>query len=65
MQQPTPNTRPGRPPGAASIRTRAARHAEEAVEALAAVAKDSAAPADARVRAAEVLLEHATDRSAA
>lgn len=63
--QPTPNTRPGRPPGAASIRTRAARHAEEAVEALAAVAKDSAAPADARVRAAEALLAHAAARSAA
>lgn len=63
MQQPTPNTRPGRPIGAASIRARAARHAEDAVEALSAVAKDPSAPADARVRAAEVLLEHATERS--
>lgn len=62
--QPTPNTRPGRPPGASSIRTRAARHAEEAVEALASVAKDTAAPAADRVKAAEAILAHATEARA-
>jgi len=59
MPQPTPNSRPGRPIGAAGIRVQAARHAAAAVAALAAVAQDVAAPADSRVRAAEVLLEHA------
>ncbi len=61
----THQTKTGRPPGATGIRAQAARHASEAVEALASVARDSAAPADARVRAAEALLQHATVRRAA
>jgi len=55
----------GRPPGAASIRTQAARHAKEAIVALAQVAGDAAAPPADRVRAAEALLAHATERRAA
>lgn len=50
----------GRPLGAVSVRAQASRHTTEAVAALAAVAADVSAPADARVRAAEVLLAHAT-----
>ncbi len=53
----------GRPPGSTSIRTKASRHADEAVAALASVASDTTAPADARVRAAQVLLEHATQEA--
>lgn len=63
--QPTPNSRLGRPLLAEGIRAQAARRAKEAVEALAAVAGDSSAPADARVKAAEVLLAHATMQKAA
>ncbi len=63
--QPTSNIRPGRPLLAQGIRAQAARRAKEAVEALASVAGDTTAPADARVKAAEVLLAHATMQKAA
>jgi len=53
-----PNTG-GRPLGSKSIRTRAGRHAQDAIEALAAVANDGTAPTGDRVRAAELLLAHA------
>lgn len=61
----SPQTKPGRPPGVTGIRAQAARHANEAIEALAVVARDQAAPASDRVAAARTLLEHATERSAA
>lgn len=61
----TSNSRLGRPLLAEGVRAQAARRAKEAVDALAAVAGDTAAPADARVKAAEVLLAHATMQKAA
>lgn len=63
--QPTPNTRPGRPPGVTGIRAACARHVQEAIAALSAVASDNTAPPSDRVTAAKTLLEHATERSAA
>ena len=58
-------TESGRPLSARSIRAHAGRRAREAVEALAEVAADAAAPAGDRVRAAELLLSHATPPSGA
>jgi hypothetical protein len=46
----------GRPPGP-TARTLAAAHAAAAVQALADIAKDQAAPADVRVTAASRLLD--------
>lgn len=63
MQSIAVRSGPGRPPKAEGIRTQAARRAKEAVTALAEVANDANAPADARVKAAEVLLTHATQKS--
>lgn len=54
----------GRPIGAEGIRSKAARHAQDALEALAQIARDAAAPTADRVRAAESLLAHATERKA-
>ncbi len=56
VQQPSPG---GRPLGAASIRTRAGRHAQDAIATLVAVANDGTAPPADRVKAAELLLAHA------
>ncbi|WP_155837296.1 hypothetical protein [Herminiimonas sp. CN] len=58
--QPIPHHRTGRAPSIVGIRAKAAQHAKAAVEALAEVAQDAAAPADARVRAAEALLAYST-----
>lgn len=55
----------GRPANSTTIRANAARQAKAAIEALAHVAADETAPADARVRAAETLLNHATMRQTA
>ena len=49
----------GRPIGAASIRSSAAQKARIALDALAQVAADNQAPAEARVHAAQALLEAA------
>ena len=49
----------GRPIGAVSIRSSAAQRARIALEALAQVAADAQAPAEARVHAAQALLEAA------
>lgn len=49
----------GRPIGAASIRASAAQKARIALDALAQVAADTQAPAEARVNAAQALLEAA------
>lgn len=49
----------GRPAGAEGLRSRAARHVDTAVAALAEVAGDPAAPAAARVDAAVALLDAA------
>lgn len=49
----------GRPLGSTSLRSRAARHVDAAVAALAEVAADPAAPAEARVGAAVALLDAA------
>jgi uncharacterized protein (UPF0147 family) len=57
------NRAAGRPPGSEGIRAATARRAKEAIEALAEVVVDANAPADARVRAAEVLLTHAIKTS--
>lgn len=61
MQQNTklPN---GRPPGSHSIRVLAARLSASAVAVLADIAKDNSAPAESRVRAAEVILQLATHK---
>lgn len=61
MQQNTklPN---GRPPGSHSIRVLAARLAAGSIAVLADIAKDNSAPAESRVRAAEVILQHATHK---
>lgn len=58
MQQNTklPN---GRPPGSHSIRVLAARLSASAVAVLADIAASADAPAADRVRAAEVILQHA------
>lgn len=63
MQQNTklPN---GRPPGSHSIRVLAARLSASAVAVLADIAKDNSAPAESRVRAAEVILQLATHKPA-
>lgn len=61
----TTQTKPGRPPGVTGIRAQAARHAKEAIQTLADVAKDAAAPADSRVEAARLLLQHAAEQKAA
>lgn len=63
--QPTPHNRPGRPIGISGIRVQAALHAKVAVDTLAEIARDEKAPADARVKAAETLLAHATAKRAA
>ena len=49
----------GRPLGSAGLRSRAARHVDAAVAALAEVAADPKAPAEARVGAAVALLDAA------
>jgi hypothetical protein len=49
----------GRPPASPSLRHRAARHVDTAVAALAEVAGDPKAPAEARVGAAVALLDAA------
>lgn len=56
---PTDGRKVGRPTGAAGLRSRAARHVDAAVAALAEVAGDPTAPAAARVDAAVALLEAA------
>jgi len=58
--QSTPNTPMKRAPSVVGIRASAARHARIAVAALADVARDAGAPADARVKAAETLLAYST-----
>lgn len=63
----TANTSPdvgGRPLSARGIRAYAGRRAKQAIEALAKVASDDAAPPADRVRAAETLLAHATTGAA-
>lgn len=52
----------GRPPGSRSVRVLAARLAAGSIAVLAAIAKDSESPAADRVRAAEVILQLATDK---
>ena len=64
MQTTSNRTGAGRPPLSEGIRAQAARRAKEAVQALADVACNTNAPADARVKAAEVLLAHATQKVA-
>lgn len=54
-----PDHKGGRPTGVAGLRSRAARHVDAAVAALADVASDPAAPAAARVDAAVALLDAA------
>lgn len=56
---PTAGHKGGRPTGVAGLRSRAARHVDAAVAALADVAGDPAAPAAARVDAAVALLDAA------
>ncbi len=63
--QPTPQKRTGRAPSIVGIRAKAAQHAKAAVEALAEVVRDTGAPADARVKAAETLLAYSTTPKAA
>lgn len=63
MQTTSNRTGPGRPPRTEGIRTQAARRAKEAVTALAEVANDTNAPPADRVRAAEALLNHATQKA--
>lgn len=50
----------GRPPGVPGIRAQAARYAQDCLRVLAAVANNAHAPEADRVRAAEVILDHAT-----
>lgn len=52
----------GRPPGSRSIRVLASRHSQAAIRVLANVANNEQAPEADRVRAAEVILQHATIR---
>lgn len=56
---PTPGHKGGRPTGVVGLRSRAARHVDAAVAALADVASDPRAPAAARVDAAVALLDAA------
>lgn len=52
----------GRPPGSRSIRVLASRHSHAAIRVLADVAGSEQAPEADRVRAAELILQHATSR---
>jgi len=63
MDSPSISPKNGRPPRAESVRAKAARCAREAVLALADVASNSNAPADARVEAAKTLLAFATNKA--